>query len=269
MPVHFTDAAFGRQPRENAPLTGQSWDPELYARNARFVSDLGMPVVALLDPRPGERILDLGCGDGVLTEKLAALGCDVVGADASPAQVEAARARGLDARVVDGEALSFEAEFDAVFSNAALHWMKKPEAVVGGVRRALRSGGRFVAECGGRGNVTCIQAALAEALRRRGRDAEAVNPWYFPGPEEYRRLLGAHGFEVKEMTLFPRPTPLPGDILEWLETFAGSFLSAVPGAERPSFLREVRDALRPDLCDSQGLWTADYVRLRFAASKVG
>ena len=250
-------------------MSGQSWDPELYARNARFVSDLGMPVVALLDPRPGERILDLGCGDGVLTEKLAALGCEVVGADASPEQVAAALARGLDARVVDGEALPFEAEFDAVFSNAALHWMKNPEAVLGGVRRALRAGGRFVAECGGRGNVRGIEAALTEALRRRGRDAEAANPWYFPGPEDYRRLLEAHGFEVREMTLFPRPTPLPGDLVEWLETFAGSFLSAVPESERPGLLQEVREALRPDLCDAQGLWTADYVRLRFAASKVG
>ena len=226
-------------------MTGQSWDPDLYARNARFVSDFGMPVVALLDPRPGERILDLGCGDGVLTEKLAALGCEVVGADASPAQVEAARTRGLDARVLDGEALPFEAEFDAVFSNAALHWMKKPGAVVQGVRRALRPGGRFVAESGGRGNVRRIEAALAEALGRRGRDAEAVNPWYFPSSEEYRRLLEAHGFEVREMTLFPRPTPLPGDILEWLETFGGSFISAVPEAERPGLVREVRDAIRP------------------------
>ncbi len=250
-------------------MTGPSWDPHLYARNARFVSDLGMPVVALLDPRPGERILDLGCGDGVLTEKLAAFGCEVVGVDASQAQVEAARARGLDARVLDGEALPFEAEFDAVFSNAALHWMKNPGAVVEGVRRALRAGGRFVAECGGRGNVSRIRAAISEMLRRRGRDAETVNPWYFPSAEEYRRLLEAHGFEVKEMTLFPRPTPLPGDVLEWLETFAGGFSSAVPETERSSFLVEVREALRPDLCDAQGLWTVDYVRLRFAASVAG
>lgn len=250
-------------------MTAQSWDPELYARNARFVSDLGMPLVALLDPRPGERILDLGCGDGVLTEKLAALGCQVVGADASPEQVEAARARGLDARVLDGEALPFDAEFDAVFSNAALHWMKNQRAVVQGVGRALRAGGRFVAECGGRGNVSRIEAALAEALRRRGRDPEAANPWCFSSSEEFRRLLEAHGFAVREIALFPRPTPLPGDVVDWLQTFAGSYLSAVPESERRRLLLEVRDALRPALCDAQGLWTADYVRLRFAASKVG
>ena len=127
----------------------QTWDPERYARNARFVSDLAGPVVELLDPRRGERILDLGCGDGVLTAKLAAMGCEMVGVDGSGPQIEAARKLGLDARVMDGEKLSFDEEFDAVFSNAALHWMRSPEAVIAGVRRALRRKGRFVAELGG------------------------------------------------------------------------------------------------------------------------
>ena len=129
----------------------QSWSPERYARNARFVSDLGMPVVELLAPRSGERILDLGCGDGALTKKLVDLGCEVVAVDGSAAQVEGARALGLDARVMDGERLDFDAEFDAVFSNAALHWMKRADSVIDGVWRALRPGGRFAAECGGHG----------------------------------------------------------------------------------------------------------------------
>ncbi|MDH3211636.1 MAG: methyltransferase domain-containing protein [Myxococcales bacterium] len=246
---------------------GQTWNPAGYACHARFVSDLGAPVVELLAPKSGERILDLGCGDGALTEKLVAMGCRVVGVDGSAAQVAAARERGLDARVADGQHLEFDGEFDAVFSNAALHWMRRPDDVLRGVHRALRPGGRFVGEFGGHGCVARIVAALAEGLERRGVDARAVDPWYFPTAEQYRAVLEAHGFAVRSVALIPRPTPLPGDIAGWLETFAGSFSGALPPAERPGFLEEVREALRPHLSDAQGRWTADYVRLRFAASR--
>ncbi len=146
----------------------QTWDPERYARNARFVADLGAPVLELLAPQAGECILDLGCGDGVLTAKLAAMGCDVIGVDASTPQIEAARKLGVDARVIDGENLAFANEFDAVFSNAALHWMRNPDKVIAGVYRALRPQGRFVAEFGGHGCVAKIKTALVEALNRRG-----------------------------------------------------------------------------------------------------
>src|SRR4029450_2755203 len=138
----------------------QSGSPERYEKNARFVSDLGAPVVELLAPRAGERILDLGCGDGALTGKLGARGWGGGAVDGSAEQVEGARRRGLDARVGDGQALAFENEFDAVFSNAALHWMKRADAVIDGVWRALRPGGRFVAECGGHGCVAKIEAGL-------------------------------------------------------------------------------------------------------------
>ena len=167
----------------------QSWNARQYADNARFVTDLGMPVVELLAPRPGERILDLGCGDGPLTAKLAALGCSVVGVDGSPAMVAAARALGLDARVMDGQALSFDGEFDAVFSNAALHWMKRGEAVIEGVWRALKPGGRFVGEFGGRDNVGAIVAALNAASARRGM-ADAVS-LVQPRPRGIRGDAGA------------------------------------------------------------------------------
>lgn len=245
----------------------QTWSPERYEKNARFVSDLGMPVVELLAPKPGERILDVGCGDGALTEKLVALGCDVVGVDASAEQVAGARARGLTAEVASGEELRFANEFDAVFSNAALHWMRRPDAVIAGVRRALKPGGRFVAEMGGYGCVATIKSALADALAARGVDAAAYDPWYFPTTEDYGARLAAHGFRVESIALFPRPTPLPGDVVGWLETFAESFAAPIPPAERPAFLAEVRDALRPRLADAEGNWTADYVRLRFAARR--
>lgn len=246
----------------------QQWDPRRYARDAGFVAELGRPVVELLAPRPGERILDLGCGDGVLTAHLASLGCRVLGVDGSPEQVEAARRLGLDVRVMDGQALDFDAEFDAVFSNAALHWMKRdPDAVIAGVWRALRPGGRFVAEFGGHGCVAHIQAALLAGLARRGIDGRAHHPWYFPTEAEYRRRLETGGFQVLEMRLFPRPTPLPGDVVAWLEVFAGPFLAPLPESERPGFLEELREALAPDLRGPDGVWTVDYVRLRFAARK--
>lgn len=243
----------------------QSWSPERYERNARFVSDLGAPLLEMLAPRAGERVLDLGCGDGALTEKLVAAGCQVVGVDASAEQVRGACARGLDARVMKGEALEFDGEFDAVFSNAAMHWMRDQDAVLAGVRRALRPGGRFVAELGGHGCVDKIVAALEAALARRGIDGRACNPWTFPRDDEYAERLRAAGFEVDSIALFPRPTPLPGDVSGWLETFAESFTAALPAAERPAFIDEVRERLRAELADAEGRWTADYVRLRFAA----
>jgi SAM-dependent methyltransferase len=195
------------------------------------------------------------------------MGCRVVGVDASAEQVAGAQARGLDARVVDGEHLGFAAEFDAVFSNAALHWMRRPAAVIDGVWNALLPGGRFVAELGGHGCVDTIRTALYAALQRRGIDGAAVDPWYFPTVEDYRARLAARGFTVDAIALIPRPTPLPGDVTGWLDTFAESFTAALPPDQRPPFIAEVREALRPELCDGAGQWTADYVRLRFKARK--
>ena len=245
----------------------QSWDPDRYARNARFVSDLGMPVVELLAPRTGERILDLGCGDGALTAKLVAMGCAVTGVDSSEPQIRGAQALGLDARVMDGHRLTFDNEFDAVFSNAALHWMRRADEVIAGVHRALRPHGRFVAEMGGDRCVEKIRTALIDALNRRGLDGAAAQPWYFPSIAEYSARLINGGFAIDYIALIPRPTPLPGDISGWLETFAENFIAKLPPADRPAFIDEVREVLRPQLCDASGKWIADYTRLRFAAHR--
>ncbi len=247
--------------------TIQTWDPIAYAKNARFVSDLGSPVVELLAPQPGERILDLGCGDGVLTKKLVELGCEVVGVDSSGAQVEAARTLGLEAYVVNAEELAYREEFDAVFSNAALHWVKRADAMIERVHRALRPGGRFVAECGGHGCVAKIRTALVQALERRGIDGESRVPWYFPTPGDYATRLEHAGFRVNSIALIPRPTPLPGDIIGWLETFAGSFVAGLSGKEKNEYLQEVRAGLEAQLVNANGVWVADYVRLRFSATK--
>jgi SAM-dependent methyltransferase len=248
----------------------QNWRADVYAANAHFVPELGQPVFDLLQPRPGERILDLGCGDGALTEKLVALGAHVVGVDDSGDMIAAALQRGLDARIMDARALTFENEFDAVFSNAALHWVKDdPDAPVAGAFRALRTGGRFVGEMGGHGCVAAITVALLGALERRGvRDAASWIPWYFPTIDDYEGRLRRAGFAPQSVRLIPRPTLLPTGMRGWLETFANPFCAAVPMSERDAFLDDVSDRLKPVLCDSEGRWTADYIRLRFAAVKI-
>jgi trans-aconitate methyltransferase len=245
----------------------QTWDPATYARNARFVSDLASPVLELLAPKPGERILDLGCGDGVLTKKIVDLGCDVVAVDSSLPQVEAARKLGLDAHAISGEDLPYQAEFDAVFSNAVLHWIRRADPMIAGVYRSLKPAGRFVAECGGCGCVHKIKTALVGALDRRGIDGEARVPWYFPTPGDYATRLERAGFRVDSIALIPRPTPLPGDIIGYLETFALNFFQGLSDEARRDYLGEVRTVLEPQLRDANGTWIADYVRLRFKATK--
>lgn len=247
---------------------GQVWRADSYVANAAFVADLGAPVLDLLAPLPGERILDLGCGDGRPTEKIAAAGARVVGTDAAPDLLKAARQRGLDVVLADGQALPFAPVFDAVFSNAALHWMKKPAAVIEGVGRALHSGGRFVGEFGGHGNVAAIVTALTAVLRRHDIDAATRNPWYFPTAEEYARLLEEGGFRVEQIALIPRPTPLPTGIEGWLATFAESFLVGVSATGRTRMIADIIELISWSLRDAAGRWTADYVRLRFAATKL-
>jgi trans-aconitate methyltransferase len=241
------------------------WQTNTYLKHAGFVAELASPVLELLNPQKGERILDLGCGDGRLTKALQDFGCVVKGVDYSEDFIKTAKANGLDAEVMDAHHLTFTNEFDAVFSNAALHWMKQPEKVIAGVKRALKIKGRFVGEFGGYGNIQSILDALRVALREHGLDLDSVNPWYFPKPDEYRALLEQANFRVDYLELIPRPTPLPTDILGWLTVFAGDFTKLFPKNEREAFLARVMQLTAPKLQQADGTWSVDYVRLRFAA----
>lgn len=250
-------------------LSRQDWQARRYAETAHFVPALGAPVLELLAPQAGERILDLGCGDGVLTEKLMAAGAEVVAVDAAPDMVAASRAKGIDARVMPGQSLAFDHEFDAVFSNAALHWMRPPEAVLEGVRRALKPGGRFVAEMGGHNNTAAVLVAASAVLARRGLDAHRLSPWYFPSAAAYRAKLEAAGFIVTEIAIHPRPTVLAAGLEAWLDNFFDDFFAPLPEADRAAARSEMVALLRPVLVDEAGTWIADYVRLRFRAVVAG
>jgi trans-aconitate methyltransferase len=240
------------------------WDALGYATHARFVSELGMPVVEWLAPQPDERVLDLGCGDGALTAKLAALGVRVTGMDHSQSMVDAASALGLAAKQGDMHAFSLGTRFDAVFTNAVLHWTRDIDAVVSCVTHHLTPGGRFVGEFGGFGNVAAIVVAIQSAMQLEGED-ESAFAWYFPTPAEFGDVLARHGFEVKRVELIPRPTPLPTGMRNWLETFARPFVAHLPEAKQAEILDRAVRLLAKALQDQKGNWTADYVRLRFHA----
>jgi trans-aconitate methyltransferase len=248
----------------------QGWDASRYDRSFGFVSRFGRDLVHLLAPVPGERVVDLGCGTGELAAELAALDLDVLGIDADPTMIAQARAKhpGVAFEQADGRVFTLAEPVDAVLSNAALHWMLDPTAVIARVNAALRPGGRFVAEFGGHGNVATIRSAVSEAARAVGVDTTQLDdPWFFPSPAEYATLLEGGGFRVRLIEHFDRPTPLddaPEGIVDWVRMFGAALLAGVPTDLREEVLRDAADRCRPSLF-REGRWYADYVRLRFRA----
>ena len=253
-----------------APNQSSQWNAGDYGRNGAFVPALGLPVVELLDPKPGEHILDLGCGDGTLTQALVDAGAVVTAVDASEDMVAAARARGLDAQAMDGERLSFEGLFDAVFSNAVLHWMLDGSAVAAGVYRALKPGGRFVGEMGGADNVSALRAALNAELEACGYTLPQSDQQWYPSVEEFGAIYAAAGFAEIDARLIDRPTPLPAGPAGWFRTFRSGYCDVigVPGAEREALFEAAAARVPGHMLGEDGVWRADYVRLRFAMRKV-
>jgi trans-aconitate methyltransferase len=244
------------------------WDADRYQRQFGFVSAMAGDLVELLDPGPTETVLDLGCGTGELAARIAASGARVWAVDADPAMVAAARERLGGDRVLlaDGHDFTLPEPADAVFSNAALHWMPRPAEVIARVRAALRPGGRFVAELGGAGNIEAILAAFAAGTAEAGLPGPA-SPWYFPTPGRYATLLEAGGFQVARMEHFARPTRLEGGdhaLADWLAMFGRSLTAAVPPDLLPQVVARTAELAAPRLC-RDGRWVADYWRLRFVA----
>ena len=244
------------------------WDSSLYDDRHSFVWKKSADMIDLLDPKPGEHILDLGCGTGHLTSQIAARGAEVLGVDASAAMIGQARQNfpKLQFSLADARKLHFEQRFDAVLSNAALHWIPEASEVIESVRHALKPGGRFVLEMGGKGNIERIVTVLDAVLREAGHTPR--NPWYFPSAAEYSGLLEQQGFEVKALWTFERWNKLEHPergMREWLEMFAGTWFDGIPEKTKPFLIAEIETHLAPELrCD--GAWFADYKRLRVIAS---
>ncbi|WP_338554253.1 methyltransferase domain-containing protein [Paenibacillus sp. KS-LC4] len=252
----------------------QVWQSEHYDNKLGFVSELGKDVVRLLNPLKGEKILDLGCGTGDLAHEISQTGAFVTGMDLSEPMIKQAQRKypQIPFFVGNGEQFMVDATFDAVFSNAALHWMKNPSAVLAGVWNTLSPGGRFVAEFGGKGNVGTIVQAISEVLHEDfGMDAGKLNPWYFPSIAEYSTLLEQQGFRVTYAAHFDRPTKIEDHeqgLNHWLRGFADHFFTAFSEAERTAACSKIADKARNELFHD-GSWYADYKRLRVMAVKPG
>ncbi|HUB62007.1 MAG TPA: methyltransferase domain-containing protein [Puia sp.] len=255
-----------------ATTNDMKWNARLYDDKHNFVFKFGEDVVQLLNPRQGERILDLGCGTGFLTNLIAQAGARVIGIDKSPAMIERAQAAypDLDFRVLPATDFHFDTSFDAVFSNAVLHWVLDKDAAIGNIYHALRPGGRLVLEMGGKGNIEGVLVATRKALTRHGYYSNAAaQVWYFPSLAEYTTLLERRGFRIQFAAHFDRPTELQdteNGIKDWLRMFGSAFFNDIPEDQAGDILEEIQDMLKPTHYKNH-TWFADYKRLRIEAFK--
>ncbi len=243
------------------PASTSQWDAADYARVGGFVPALGAAALELLDPQPGEAILDVGCGDGALTQQILERGATVVGIDNSLSMIGAARSRGLDARLMDAAQLKFAEAFDAVFSNATLHWVLDKERAARAIWFALKPGGRFAGEMGGEGNLANLRQALDDELVARGYGPPTYAANWYPGVEEFSAIYETAGFKDIDAELIERPTPLEHGVAAWVLTFRAGWL------DRASVPHEERQAIADAVAARVATDTADYVRLRFIMRK--
>ena len=243
----------------------QSWNAEAYNINASFVAQLGNSVVEILAPQSGERILDLGCGDGKLTLEIQKYDCNLLGIDSSEEMICATKKLGLEGKVISGNNLNFDQEFDAVFSNAALHWMLEKDKVAQGVYQALKPGGRFIGEFGGKGNIDSVVKIMSEVFQDFPELGKFNNPWYFPSVAEYAQVLDKAGFDIHYLEIISRPTILNTGIRGWLKVFAQGIINHLNSEKQEFFIGEVEKRLKPIIFSEENGWVADYIRLRFKA----
>ena len=248
-------------------MSTNKWNADNYNKHADFVSNLAFPVVDLLNPKENERVLDLGCGDGTLALEIEKFNTKVIAVDLSESMVEKTKEKGIEAYVMSAIELPYENEFDAVFSNAVLHWVKEPETAIAKISNALKANGRFIAEFGGYGNIKYLTDAMQKVFDKNKEYGEFNNPWYFPKDTDYKQMLEANGFDVEYIELIPRPTKVD-DIANWLDVFANGIVSHLTKEQQRRFKQEVREILKPKIYSEKDGWVADYVRLRLKATKV-
>ncbi|TRZ38640.1 class I SAM-dependent methyltransferase [Niallia circulans] len=248
-----------------------TWNASLYDGKHSFVSNYGGDLISLLSPRPEEKILDLGCGTGDLASRLAGYDCEVIGIDNSPNMIAQAQKKypHIPFFVEDATSLPFDSRFTAVFSNAALHWIKSPKQALTSIYNSLQQGGRFVAEFGGKGNVQIITDTIIEEYATQGISFNWENfPWYFPSIAEYTQLMEEAGFRVVFAQHFDRPTPLDGEngLSNWIEMFGDSFFKGLSENKKAMITQKVSKKLHPQVY-KDGAWQIDYKRIRVIGIK--
>jgi 2-isopropylmalate synthase len=243
------------------------WNPKKYNKHTPFVSQLALPVVKLLSPQQNELILDVGCGEGTLAVEIERYGAKVIGIDSSEDMVSQSREKGIETHVGSVTDLPYNEEFDAVFSNATLHWVKDAKSAVRNIAKSLKPGGRFVAEFGGEGNVLNIMREMEAVFDEYPKFGLFEHPWYFPSIDEYHSLLESEGFEVTYIELIPRPTPMD-DIANWFDVFTNGVTGHLDDNQYRLFIAEVKERLKPTNYTEEKGWMLDYVRLRVEAVKI-